>query len=107
MVLSLLYFDIIFCYVIFSSTWQEIEGDNSIREAMNGMLLYSVKIFICMTVNIQKATKFKDLSQCIIQKFSETTEMNMCMCVRDGTCTSGVIYWWTDGHHDEEIMHST
>lgn len=32
MVLSLLYFDIIFCYVIFSSTWQEIEGDKTQRQ---------------------------------------------------------------------------
>lgn len=43
---------------------------------------------------IQKATKTKDLSQCFIQKSSETAAMNICMCVRNGT--SGVIYWWTD-----------
>lgn len=62
---------------------------------MNGMLPYSVKIFICMTVNIQKATKTKDLSQCIIQKSSETADMNMCMCMSDGAC--GLIYRWPQG----------
>lgn len=81
-----------------------IRHRDNFRQAMNGMLPYSVKIFICMTVNMHSKS-YKNQSQCFIQKSSETAAMNICMCVRDGT--SGVIYWWTGGHNDEEITQPT
>lgn len=95
MVLSLLYFDIIFCYVIFSSTWQEIEGDKTQRQLNQRSHEWNVTV-LCENLHLHDCQHSKSHK---IQRFKPVHYPEVFRNYRNEyvhVCERWYMYKWSD-----------